>query len=385
MPDHKTETTPSPLRVVHILYSLETGGLERVVATLVSRASPDFDHRILCLSRSGPTERLLPPGTEVITLGKPPGNSIPFLWKLGRVLKRLRPEVVNTYNWAGMDGIVAARLSRLRAVVQNEHGFDMEDPFGGNRKRRFVRRFLSSFVHSFACVSQRLRTWLEEEVRVRRPVFQIYNGVDTERFRPGDGSPLRAELGLSREAFVIGVVARLVPVKNLPLLLQAVERLHPTGPETVLLVVGDGPERTRLEARAGAGVRFLGEREDVPDLLRSLDLFVLPSLSEGISLTLLEGMASGLPVVTTRVGGNPEIVEEGITGTLVPSEDAAALAAAMAAYRENPGLRRRHGEAGRRRVLERFSLAGMVDAYESLYRAAARGETPPPITARSPR
>lgn len=378
MADTREERTPAPLRVVHLLYALGTGGLEGVVASIVSRAAPDLEHVVCCLTRSGPMEKRFPPGTEVIALGKPPGNAPTFLWRLARTLKRLRPDVVNTYNWAGMDGIVAARLAGLRGVVQNEHGFGMEDPHGRMAKRRIVRRFLSRFTHSFTCVSRRLRSWLVEEVRVHRPVVQIYNGIDTERFHPGDGRTLRADLGLREDAFVAGVVARLDPVKNLALLLRAVARLNAEEPGMVLVVVGDGPERAELEDRAGPGVRFLGERMDVPEILRALDLFVLPSFSEGISLTLLEGMATALPVVATRVGGNPEIVEEGVTGTLVPSGDETALAGAIAAYRRDPERRRRHGEAGRRRVKERFNLAGMVSAYEAVYRAAA-GNAPLPV------
>jgi glycosyltransferase involved in cell wall biosynthesis len=137
------------------------------------------------------------------------------------------------------------------------------------------------------------------------------------------------------------------------------------------LVVGDGPERRRLESAAGEGIVFLGNRLDVPEILRSLDVFVLPSLNEGISNTILEAMASGVPVVATRVGGNPELVEDGQTGTLVSARDKEAFASALIRYLDDPDLRRLHGEAGRARACNHFSVSKMVDGYEAVYRRVA--------------
>ena len=366
---------PAPVRVAHVLYSFGTGGLEKGIATVVRGASPGFEHTVVCLTASGASERLLPAATPVLELRKPPGNSPGFLWRLSRVLRRLAPDVVHTRNWSGIDGVFAARLGGLRNVVHGEHGWGMDDPDGLNPRRLRVRRFAQRWVREYTCVSRAMTGWLRHQVGIRRPVTQIYNGIDPERYRPGpEGQGVRRELGLTPDAFLVGVVGRLDPIKDHSTLLRAFSRLG-AAPDARLLVVGDGPGRARLESEAGEGVIFLGDRREVPELLRALDVFVLPSRNEGISNTILEAMATGLPVVATRVGGNPELVEDGLTGVLVPPGDAAALAAALEGYRARPEAGRAHGEAARARVLERFAVERMIASYEAVWaRVAARSE-----------
>lgn len=359
------------LHVVHVLHSLGTGGMEKGVTTVVRNASPRVRHSVLCLSTSGPMAQRLPPHTPVVEMHKPPGNSSHFLWRLSRQLLEMDADVVHTRNWGGMDGIVAARLAGVRGVVHGEHGWDVGDVAGKKWRRRWVRKLLSRWVREFTCVSRDLERWLRDDLRIRRPVTQVYNGVDTDVFAPGEQpSPLRAELGLPAGAFVLGSVGRLDPIKDHPTLFRAVASLRERGLPAELLVVGDGPERERLEGLAGGGVHLLGDRRDVPELLRALDVFALTSQNEGLSNTILEAMASGLPVVATRVGGNPELVEDGRSGVLVDVGRPEALADALAAY-VDLARRRAHGEAGRARVLERFSVRQMVDGYERVWMRVA--------------
>lgn len=361
------------IRIVHLIYSFETGGLEKGIATVVNNASPLFEHVILCLTTSGESERLLPPNTQVVELHKPQGNSPLSLLKLSRVLKSLRPDIVHTRNWSGMDGIIAARMAGIRAVLHGEHGWGMEDPQGLHTKRVLIRRFLSRWVSEYTCVSKQIENWLRNDVRVRKPVTQIYNGVDAEKYCPGNGrDQIRAELGLAADIPLVGVVGRLDPIKDHPTLFRAFEAVRTVLPEARLLVAGDGPERKRLEGQAGEGVIFLGNRSDVPEILRALDLFVLPSLNEGISNTILEAMATGTPVVATRVGGNPELVEDECTGILVKPGDFQSMASAILRYLEHADLRARHSEAGRQSVLKRFSIEAMVRSYEAIYRRLDR-------------
>jgi len=203
-------------------------------------------------------------------------------------------------------------------------------------------------------------------------VTQIYNGVDTELFRPDGGrEALRRELGLSESSLLIGIVARLDPIKDHPTLLRAFAEIANKHPDAHLAVVGDGTARPSLERPGLQRVHFLGGRADIPDLLRGLDLFVLTSLNEGISNTILEAMSSGLPVVASRVGGNPELVRDGIDGTLFPAGDAAALAACLDNYLVNGEMRREHGRHARSGVVERFSVAQMVSQYEAVWRRVA--------------
>jgi len=347
--------------------------MEKGIATVVRHASKGFRHSIVCLSQSGGSAGLLPPETPVLALGKAPGNSVRFLLRLRRELRRLRPDVVHTRNWGGIDGILAARLGGLR-VVHGEHGWDMRDPHGTSPRRLRVRRWLSRSVREITCVSRDIERWLLESVRVRAPVTQIYSGVDTDLFRPGtDGAGIRAELGIPEGAPVIGTLSRLDAIKDHPTLFDAFARVRALHPGAHLLVVGDGPERGKLEGLRGPGVHLLGNRLDAPRILRAIDLFALPSRNEGISNTILEAMATGLPVIASRVGGNPELVEDGETGRLVPAGDADALAGALLGYLDGKEPGRAHGRAGRARAIARFSVASMVLGYEAVWaRVAAR-------------
>jgi glycosyltransferase involved in cell wall biosynthesis len=201
-------------------------------------------------------------------------------------------------------------------------------------------------------------------------VLAICNGVDTNRFSPGGRSAARAALGIAIESIVIGTVARLDPVKDQLGLLRAFAQVG--DPRTVMVIAGDGPCRAELESAVSTlgldgRVRFLGERKDVPRILAALDVFVLSSLGEGISNTILEAMGTGLPVIATRVGGNPELVSDGVTGLLVEPRSPAAFAAAIRQYVDDPRRAAEHGRAARELALSTFSLDRMVDAYGQLY------------------
>jgi glycosyltransferase involved in cell wall biosynthesis len=220
-------------------------------------------------------------------------------------------------------------------------------------------------------------------------VRQIYNGVDQDRFRPlpEPALDLLPDGFAPPGSFLVGTVGRLAEVKDQVTLIRAFARLLAEQPDAGraarLVIVGDGPMRGRLQdcirqEGVQGSVWLAGDRDDVPRLLGSLDLFVLPSLGEGISNTILEAMACALPVIATRVGGNPELVEEGVSGTLVPPGDAGALSDAMAGYLLDPSLGKRHGGEALTRVVRRFRwercVAEYLDVYDGLLgrRAAAR-------------
>ena len=360
------------LRIAHVLYSFDTGGMEKGIAMLANHASPEFEHVVVCMGHSGASARLLPGTTRVVELNKRSGHSHRFLWRLSRCLRDLSPDVVHTRNWTGMDGIVASRLGGIKNVVHGEHGWGMDDPYGSGTKRVVTRRFLARWVREYTCVSQQMTTWLRDLVRIRKPITQIYNGVDETTYQPGPGDEsLRREIGLPDGSLVIGTVGRLDPIKDYPSLLRAFTVLRRDRPDSHLVIVGEGAERSALEQLAGEGTHFLGDRQDVPSLFRLFDVFVLPSINEGISNTILEAMASGRPVVATRVGGNLELVQDGETGRLVHPRSPDELASAIADYLSDAELRQRHGDAARSLVLRRFSISSMVAGYEEVYRRVA--------------
>ena len=375
--------------IAHVIYRLDVGGLENGLVNLINRIPPQrFRHAIVSLTdHSAFRQRIQRDDVPVFSLNKPSGNSPVTLYKLWRLLKRLRPDIVHTRNLAALEGTLPAALAAVPVRIHGEHGRDVEDLDGSNTRRQIVRRLFKPFVHQYITVSRDLESYLRQKIGVPPSrISQIYNGVDSERFHPAgerrEDVPCAGFAGTGD--FVIGTVGRMQDVKDQLTLARAFVRLTQGIPGAEqrlrLVMIGEGPLRARVRVLlADAGVEQFawlpGERNDVPRMMRSLDLFVLPSLAEGISNTVLEAMASGLPVIATDVGGNPELVEPGATGTLVPRNDAESMARAMRAYAESTELCRRHGSEARRMVERRFGMEAMVNAYMAVYDQLLAGRT----------
>jgi len=375
------------LRICHVIYRLGTGGLENGLVNLINRMDRErFVHQIVCVDRATDFAGRLDRPVEIVELRKRPGFEAGFYRRAWRCFRRLRPDVIHTRNTAGLDCILPARLAGVRACLHGEHGRTADDPEGRNPRHNFLRRLNAPLVRGFTAVSSDLAGWLTTTVGVpARKVRVLMNGVDTERFAPGPADRSDLLPPLPAAAVVVGTVGRLDPVKGHVHLVEAVARLDPS---VHLGIVGAGPERPHIEAAvavAGIGdrVHLLGERTDIPELLRAFDLFCLSSLAEGISNTLLEAMATGLPVVATRVGGNRELVADGETGLLVPAADSEALATALGRLAGDSALCHRMGAAARHRAVERFSLDAMVARYAACYEEVASAGvvtgTPRPI------
>ncbi|HXG03929.1 MAG TPA: glycosyltransferase, partial [Candidatus Binatia bacterium] len=332
------------MHVVHVLHTLAVGGTENGVVNLVNALARDARHTVIAVTTSGPLAARLPAGVEVHALDKRPGTDPAALVRLTRLLRRLRPDIVHSRNWGAFDAVAAARLAGVPVVIHGEHGREAADPEGRDRRRNRLRRLLSPMVARWVTVSHDLRRWLVGRVGIRADrVETIHNGVDTARFGEGDREAAREALGLEPGRPVVGTVGRLDPVKDHVRLVTAFRSVVARRPDALLVICGDGPLRDELRravetAGLEASVRLLGERDDVPRVLAALDVFTLPSIAEGISNTILEAMATGLPVVATRVGGNPELVEDGVTGRLVEPRRPEALAQALLDYLNDPVL-----------------------------------------------
>jgi len=391
--------TPSAPLIVHVVYSFSVGGLENGLVNLLNRMPAQrWRHAVVSLTRiSGRfAERVQRSDVEFIELDKRPGHLVRDYPRLYRLFRRLRPAVVHTRNLAALEAVVPAWAAGIPVRIHGEHGWNLADPDGKRRRYQYVRGLYRPFVSRYVALSRHLQDYLERQVGVPpHRVSQIYNGVDTERFRlaPVRGRIAGCPFG-QPEDFLAGWVGRMDPVKDLPTLLQAFARAarRPASPLRLVLV-GDGPMRPtveRLVAQQGLGDRvwLAGERADIAEIMRGLDCFVLPSLGEGISNTVLEAMATRLPIIATRVGGNAELIESGMTGLLVPPGDSDALADALVRYSSDRAMARRHAKAARRAAQSRFSLARMVTDYCSLYEtalAAAGVPLPPAAEALSPR
>lgn len=365
---------------MHVLHSIGVGGTENGVVNLINRLGGEFRHSIVSMTTRGALAARLAVPVEVHALEKRRGLDLAASARLALLLRRLRPHVVHSRNWGAFDAIPAARLAQVPTLIHGEHGWEASDPTGRNPRRNRLRRLLAPLVWKYTTVSRDLERWLVGTVGLpAHKIVTIVNGVDAALFAEGSRGAGRAALGLTEEHVVIGTVGRLNPVKDQATLLEAFARLADRRRELALLIIGDGPSAAALRERADrpdlAGrVHFLGRRDDVPLLLRGLDVFTLPSLNEGISNTILEAMACGLPVVATRAGGNPELIEDAVTGRLVPVGDPSALAQALDAYAGDPHLRALHGKAARERAVGEFGLDRMVERYRRLYlEAGARG------------
>ena len=370
------ENAAPRVRIIQVIPSLRMGGLENVAVRLVEHLTEFADQAVVTPGGTGPVAKRVAAGVPVFPLGE---THRPDKWnavRMARLFRQLRPDIVHTRNWTCIDAILGARLAGVRVVIHGEHGREAGDPDGRNARRRQVRRLLSPFVTEFVTVSRDLARWLVEDVRVpARKVSTIYNGVDTQRYVGGDRADARQALGIPVDWTVAGTVGRLDPVKDQACLIRAFARAAGEA-KSVLVIVGDGPCREQLatlvkELAIGDRVRLLGERNDIPLILRALDVFVLSSIGEGISNAILEAMAAGLPVIATRVGGNVELVRDAFTGRLIEPRRPEALAEALSAYFDDPVLARAHGAAGRERVATDFGLDRMLAEYMSLYRKHA--------------
>jgi len=365
----------APPLVMHVLHRLDFGGLENGVVNLVNRMPPDrYRHAIVCLAGHGATfrQRLQREDVEVVSLDKRPGKDVAVYGRAWQLIRRLRPAIIHTRNLGTIDLQWIAFGAGVRRRVHGEHGWEASDPTGRNPRSVRIRRACRPVIQRYVPMSQDLARWLTEVIGVAPSrIRRLYNGVDVQRFFPGEAVAPSPSTPLT-----IGTVGRLDPVKNQARLLQAFATLRvqsaQAGLPLRLLIVGDGPLRASLEGAAaeiglGDSVEFAGARNDTPDLLRRMDVFVLPSINEGISNTILEAMATGLPVVAARVGGNPELVQDGVTGRLYDPTANEALEQVLLPYLHDRGLRRQHGGAGRQRVVREFSLDAMVQRYLDLY------------------
>ena len=377
---HSDAPRPVPL-IVHVIYHLAVGGLENGLVNLINRMPADrYRHVIISLiDYTDFRNRIKNPNVEVYALHKRPGKDLRLYAKLWRMFRVLKPDIVHTRNLATLEAQLPALMAGVPHRIHGEHGRDIADVDGTSRKYQLLRRLFQPIIHRYIALSFDLKRYLRERIGVPEgKISNICNGVDTEKFTPA-GIQTKYVLpgGFSAaDKVVIGTVGRMEEVKDQITLVRAFVRLaehHPQGRERLRLVmVGDGalrePAAAILEAAGLAEIAWLpGEREDVPGLLRAMDVFVLPSLAEGISNTILEAMASGLPVVATNVGGNHELIDPGNTGLLVPRADPAALANAIQVYVDDAGLRRQHGANARKRSQDKFSIDTMVRRYQDIY------------------
>ena len=381
-----------PIHVAHVIHRLQIGGLENGLVNLVNRLPRErYRHTIVCLTGATDFRRRLGVPVDIVEMGRRGGLEPGLYLRLWHLFRRVRPDIVHTRNLAALEAQWAARLAGVRGRVHGEHGRDVTDLDNSRRRYVWLRRAVAPAVGRFVALSQDLRRYLVDDVGIAPGrVEVICNGVDTERFRPARRPDAKARALLPAafrqpQRVVAGYVGRLDPVKDPGNLVAAVAALRDRATDVfrdlAVAIVGDGSQAAELaaavrEAGLSDTVWLAGARADVPALMAAMDVFVLPSLAEGISNPILEAMASGLPVVATAVGGNPELVVPEQTGMLVPRADPAALADGLAVYLRDRARMRADGVRGRERVERNFSIDGMVGRYAALYERLAASRPP---------
>lgn len=363
------------------MYRFDTGGLENGIVNLINHMPQQaYRHTVLALDEVTEfRQRIQRTDVEFISLRKPPGHGVWQFPKLFKIFRQLRPDIVHSRNLAALEVQAPAWAAGVPVRIHGEHGRGLEEIDGRNITHGRVRRFYKPFIHHYIALSRDLNTYLVDKVRVsQNQVTQVYNGVDDEKFFPASDGPLpMAGCPFNPEQhWLVGTVGRMQAVKDQVMLAQAFTLALLQAPELKtrmrLIMVGEGPLREQAQGvlnAAGVGqLAWLpGARNDVADIMRGLHAFALPSLAEGISNTILEAMASSLPVIATAVGGNADLVVHGHTGFIVPAADPQAMADQMILLACNPGAARSLGQAGRLRVLQSFSMQAMVSTYQSVY------------------
>ena len=363
----------NPMRLMQITHDLAIGGLQRVVVNICRTIDRDrFDVRVLCLRALGPfaadIERLGIPVSIIPQTGRT--DYFSFL-KVARVLRSERIEVIHTHNTQPfVDGTLGGLMAGVRTIVHTDHARQFPD------KRRYMlaERLVSAFAYRVVGVSDDTSANLCKYEKIPwEKIETIPNGIDGSVFDIRvDRDARRCELGVPTDALVLGIAARLSPPKGVVHAIRAMPGVLARQPRAILIIAGDGPlEHELKDEAAGLGisshVRFVGPRADIPELLKTFDLYILPSESEGLPMVLLEAMAAGCPIVASSVGGVPSAVEDGVNGLLVPPRDPAALAGAILRALGDEPLRRRLALAGRQVFRARFSAETMTRRYERLY------------------
>lgn len=366
------------MNITHFVENLERGGLERAVIDLV-RAQLGAGHhcQVICLFERGMlADELSALGVAVHACGKRRGLDLRALARARAHLRSHATEVLHTHNaTAHYHAVLAAIGLGIRCTINTRHGMGALQ--AGSRREWIYQRALRG-TRAVVTVCETARRELMQGGRIPSiKLVAVPNGIRIERFQPADDASrarLAASLGLAPGTLVVGTVGRLVRAKHHVALVEAFAQARENSGACALVIVGDGELRGELEARVDSlslrgHVHLLGDRSDVAELLGGFDIFALSSLTEGYSIALLEACAAGLPIIATDVGGNAEIVDDGVNGRLVPAGSVAALAAALRELAGNNSVREAMGRRSRAWALAHGSFTVMAERYDALYEA----------------
>jgi len=363
------------INVLRIVSNLGTGGVQRRLSCLLPYFNQERFNFLICSFQDGPLRKVLEKqGFEVVIIKRRSKLDFGCIFRLIKLMKERQIDIVHTHTHKpNTTGRIAAILARVPVIIANEHNVDEWK----SKFHLFWDKLLVRYTDKIVVVSEAVQRFYES-LGIPSPKFHlIYNGIELEKFsRKVDVIKKKKELDLEESSLVIGTIGRLHPQKGHYFLLEVAGELVKKYPDLVFLVIGKGYLDEELKGKVESlnlrkKVLFLGDREDIPQLLAIMDIFVLTSLREGFPNSLLEAMASSLPVVVTDVGGNRELVVDGESGLVVPPKDVPSLGRALSTLLEDEELRERMGKAGLERA-RNFSIEKMAAQTEQLYEELLR-------------
>lgn len=369
------------VNVMQVARSMNLAGAQQVAFNLAAGLNRSQYHVSICAMGTGKLmDKAKEKGIETVVFDLDSLPRIKLLWRMMRLVKSQKIDIIHSHDFqANLYAFLVAKLTRIPVFIATQHG--QYEYILKKKKRVLMHQLMAKHTDTMTVVCKAMKRNLIEHLGVpSNKIKVIYNGIDSSVFDiKFDNTEKIRELGLKAGAPVVGTVANLRPVKGYNYLLEAVAHVLEQIPSTIFLIIGEGPLRAKLENQSreigiSQNVLFLGRRKDIPSLLKIMDVFVLPSLSEALSIATLEAMAARIAVITTAVGGNPEVVSDGQTGLLVAPKDPPALAQAIIRLLKNPKLAREMGMAGRKRVEDKFSLPIMLEKTAQLYEELLRGK-----------
>jgi sugar transferase (PEP-CTERM/EpsH1 system associated) len=362
-------------RIIHVLHRMGAGGTELALRRIISGLDPDrFEHTVCTVAPVSATDAA--GDARFLSLERTGKKTGSLVGDLSRLFLREKPDIVHSRNWGAIEAVLAGKLARVPMVIHSEHGRDIHTMHGDPWRRRVFRRFCYSLADEVFAVSRELREHYAKQVGIAAGKINVIpNGVDLGRFRPDASARrrLRAQIGAADREIVLGTVGRLDPVKDHATLLLAAGQAIAAGAPLKVVIVGEGPGRAQLQSAIETNavlrgrVVLAGESGKPEDWLNSFDVFVLPSLSEGMSNTVLEAMATELPAIATSVGANPDLVDDDQTGFLINPRDVRSLADRILRLTADRELRLEFGKRARQKVALEFSLQRMLENYSRLY------------------
>jgi len=361
--------------VVHVVQSLDVGGMENGIVNLASLIDKDrFSVSICCLSHAGSlAERIKDDRVDIFCMNWESGFTPQLFVTMAREFRARNVDIVHTHGWLSfIYGSVACKLAGISALINGEHGtFNLE-----STRRKIAYKLLCNVTDKFLTVSYSLKEELKKNLRIPEgKIITIPNGVDSDRFLPGcpaEIADIKSQIGIPATAQVIGTVGRLEHVKNHEMLLRAFCELSYEFPCLHCLLVGDGSLRCSLEKLARElgiqeRVHFLGSMDNPQDLIPVFDVFALTSFSEGMSNTILEAMSCAKAIVASDVGGNTELVNDGYNGIIIASGNAEELRNALRTLLKEEVKRNLFGENSRKIIDKKYNISTMISGYEKVY------------------